>query len=258
MRNPYCLDGTTIFDFPTDGSSCDSGNRIVDTVNNLNTNSVTYDMDDVGSASENSTGLTNLINSFSYFNSNPSALLDVCTLDRTIAVTVEDNGTPVDTGQFIVNLSAVPYGSFTGSNVVLYTENTSATSVIGLTDALQLCAKDGASTALSDNLLSATITVTDSTGSQNIADNLAITTSGSISLDGASTATNLILTGTDLEASYKTVFETLTFESSEITPTGTPSARTISLTITDTTGTSAAFTKDITVTGVNDPTDPYW
>ena len=158
-----------------------------------------------------------------------------------------------DEGYFTVSLSDLPYGAFTGTNLVLYTENNAPTSVIGVTDALQLCAKDGVSTGLSDDLLSATITVTDDSGTQNPADTLTVTTSGSITLDGASTSTNLILTGVDQEADYKTVFETLTFESSEISPTGSTSNRTISLTITDTIGTSVAFSKLITVTGVNDP-----
>ncbi|MEA3008920.1 MAG: hypothetical protein QOJ91_612, partial [Sphingomonadales bacterium] len=76
---------------------------------------------------------------------------------------------------------------------------------------------------------------------------------GSITVDGASTATNLILTGTGTQAEYEAAIEQITFSNSGNNPTagGTNGSRTINVTVTDGTASSNVAVSTITVTDDN-------
>lgn len=258
IANPYCDDtlyggsndiGTLSGIICVDSGSSEISDEYIRTDGGwVGTSKFQMKLKDVGSATEGSTVLSNMVQSLSYQNSNPSALLNTCVLERTIQLTLKDNG-PDFVSNFTVNLSAVPYGAFTATNAVSYTEDSPATSVISSSDTIVLCPKDG-----SGNLSSATITVTDSGGSSVSGDTISAT-QGATSVSVASTSSSsLNLSGTDTTANYISVFETLTFMSTETVNIDTDT-RTITLTITDpSTGSpSAEFTKTLTVAGNNDP-----
>ena len=146
-----------------DGSSCDDGGndgelQMIQLFSPLphrppvagNIDSFAFDMDEQDSAAESDTAIQGLLREITYSNSSPSTFLDACTLSRAIDITITDGTTP-ETGSATIDLTSVPYGAFLGTNVVNYTEGASAVSAVGLTDSIQLCAKDGSDTGLTDN-----------------------------------------------------------------------------------------------------------
>ena len=98
------------------------------------------------------------------------------------------------------------------------------------------------------NIEGATITLTNAQTADALA---AVGLPASISLDGASTATNIILTGSATLADYQAAIAAITFNNTSESPDTTD--RVINVTVTDGDDTSNTAVSTISVTAVNDP-----
>ena len=103
-----------------------------------------------------------------------------------------------------------------------------------------------------DDIVSATITITDAIAGDELVVTLPLP--GSIMVDGASTATNVILIGAASQADYETALGQIAYRNTGDNPTadGPDTSRSITVTVNDGDVDSGPATMNMTVVGVND------
>jgi len=187
--------------------------------------------------SADATAVSALLRNITYFNSNNT---NPSTTARTarFVLTDGDGGTSIDYDTTITIALNDPPVVTTNGGVTAFTENGPAVIV------------DGALTVTDTNdtdLESATVTITNLLNAG--VETLSATTGGT-AITATYAAPTLTLTGTDTVANYQTVLRSVTYNNTSQNP--NEAARTIRFVANDGSADSAAATKTVSVTGVND------
>jgi hypothetical protein len=164
--------------------------------------------------------ISTLMQALTYFNSN---IANPSTLQRTIAVSVNDGGTS-DSENVFVNITSqndTPALDLDANNSSGAAGANYSTGYAALAPAVPVTDTDVTVTDVDDtNMESATVTLTNVQANDSLTVNGALP--GGITLNGLSTTSNIILNGSASKASYQTALRQIEFSNSNASPNLTP------------------------------------